>query len=76
METQHLKQLFWDIDEKDLSSLKEGVVIARTLSYGTFGQVQALFSSYDKESIQAVFQSLREGALSERRRDYFALILA
>lgn len=75
METQQLKELFWDIDEAKFSSLDEKVVITRTFSHGTFAQIQALFSSYNKDVIRAVFMTLKKGALSQRRRDYFALIL-
>lgn len=76
MNTLQKQSLFWDVEEKDLSLLTEEVIISRTLSHGTFEQVQALFSSYSKEHIRAVFRTLKVGALSERRRDYFTLILA
>ncbi len=76
MELKNLKQLFWDVDEKSLSSLKEQAVIARTLSHGTLTQIEELFSVYGKEAVKAVFVSLKEGALSSRRRSYFTLILS
>lgn len=76
MEMQNLKQLFWDIDEQSLSSLEEQVIISRVLSHGTFAQIQELFSVYGKEAVQAVFVTLKEGALSPRRRSYFTLILS
>lgn len=76
MNTQNLKQLFWDVDEKSLPLLEENRIITRTLSHGTLAQIQELFSSYTKDAIQTVFLSLKQGALSERRRDYFTLILS
>lgn len=76
MNIQTFKQLFWDVNESDLPFLEEKTVIARTLSHGTFAQIQELFSSYDRSLIQAIFMSLKKGALSERRRDYFSLILS
>lgn len=76
MEIQQLKRLFWDIDEKKLSSLEERVVVLRTLSHGTLAQIQALFASYDQKVIREVFHAMKKGALSERRRDYFTLILS
>lgn len=76
MEMQNLKQLFWDIDEQSLSSLEEQVIISRVLSHGTFAQIQELFFAYGKEAVQAVFVTLKSGALSPRRRSYFSLILS
>jgi hypothetical protein len=75
MNTQDLKQLFWDTDEKDLPSIGKNTIIARTLTYGTYAQIKAL-SAYGKEAIRAVFLSLKQGALSDRRRDYFSIILS
>lgn len=75
METQQLKELFWDIEEAQLSSLGASVVIARTLSHGTLAQIQGLFSTYERDVIRSVLISFKKGALSERRRDYFTLIL-
>ena len=76
MEIKNLKQLFWDVDEKSLSSLKEQAVIARTLSHVTLTQIEDLFSVYGKEAITSVFNTLKAGALSPRRRSYFTLILS
>lgn len=76
MKIQDFKQLFWDVDASDLASLEERVVISRTLSHGTFAQIRDLFALYGRDAIQTVFTTLKHGALSERRRDYFALILS
>ncbi len=76
MELKNLKQLFWDIDEKSLSSLKEQAIIARTLSHGTLTQIEQLFSVYGKEAVKSVFATLKASALSPRRRSYFTLILS
>ncbi|TXI33799.1 MAG: hypothetical protein E6Q53_02380 [Candidatus Moraniibacteriota bacterium] len=76
MELQNLKRLFWDVDEKSLSSLKEQAIIARTLSHGTLAQIEELFSVYGKEAVRSVFATLKVGALSPRRRSYFSLILS
>lgn len=76
METQNLKQLFWDVDEENLHSLSEKAIISRVLSHGTFAQVSEIFSVYGKNTITEVFRALKQGALSERRQDYFKLILS
>jgi hypothetical protein len=76
MKTQDLKQLFWDVDEAVLSSLGDETVISRALSHGSFDQIQDLFSTYGKEVIRVVFVHLKPGALSDRRRDYFTLLLS
>lgn len=76
METQNLKQLFWDIAEQDLSSLDKKAIISRTLSHGTFAQIREIFSVYGRDAITEVFLTLKPGALSERRRAYFTLILS
>lgn len=76
METHSLKQLFWDVDEKNLSSLAAKTIISRTLSHGTFSQIRELFLAYSKDAIVGVFGTLKKDALSSRRRDYFKLILS
>lgn len=76
MNIQTFKQLFWDVHESNFPLLEDKMVISRTLSHGTFAQIRELFSTYSKEAILAVFMTLKKGALSERRRDYFALILS
>ncbi len=76
MNIQHLKQLFWDIEEKDLALLTEKTIITRVLSHGTFAQIRELFSVYSKDAITRIFLMLKQGALSQRRRDYFTLILS
>jgi hypothetical protein len=76
METQNLQQLFWEVDEKDLASLSEKVIISRVLSHGTFAQIGEIFSVYDKNTISEVFRGLRQGAITERRQAYFKLILS
>lgn len=76
MKIPDLKRLFWDIDEDGVSSLEEKTVISRTLSHGTLAQIRALFSSYGKDAVRTVFTDMKPTALSERRRDYFTLILS
>ncbi len=70
-----LKQLFWDVDEASFSLLSEKHIIQRALTYGTLGVVRAIFNTYDKENIRKVFLNMKDGALTQRRRSLFTLIL-
>ncbi len=76
MDTMVLKQLFWDVDESGFSVLSEKHIIQRALTYGTLGVMQAIFSTYGKDSIRKVFLNMKDGAITPRRRSFFALILA
>lgn len=76
MEMKNLQQLFWDVEEKNLSLLGAETIISRGLSYGTFAQIRELFHMYGKNAIRGVFVTLKQNALSPRRRDYFTLILS
>ena len=76
METDTLKKLFWDVNEKSLHTLSEKSIIIRTLSIGTLSDIQSIFSLYGKEKIINIFQTIKKGTLSERRYKYFKCILS
>ncbi len=76
MNIQQLTRLFWDVDTSASSFANKKTIIIRTLSHGTFGEIQSLFATYDSKAIQNVFNDMKPDALSKRRRAYFTLIFS
>lgn len=75
MNIQSLTRLFWDVDSKNFSSLSSSKKIERTLTHGTYKEIEALFKECGKNEIKKVFFAMKKTAFSPKRYGYFVLIL-
>jgi hypothetical protein len=70
-----LKQIFWDIDEKNIGDLSDENIIKRSFSFGTLPIIQNMFSVFDKKEIQKIFLNMNPRTTTEKRYNFFKTLL-
>ena len=70
-----LKQIFWDVNESELKSLSDEMIIKRAVTVGTLPVIQTVFSSYSRDKIVSSFSNLKPTSMPSRRYNYFKKLL-
>ena len=70
MVTTDIKTVLWDIPQDQIKALPQDFIIQRALTYGGVGLIAKLIQQYGATKIKTVLNSMKSGAMPQRKQYY------